>query len=437
MKSKSQNNYTKIIGSLICIILLAAGCGGGTAAPSQKQITLNVWMPFENSNDLNPLFQQFQQLHPNVTVVFTKKNEATYQQDLLNALASGSGPDVYSISNSWLPAYLDKITPVATSVLDSTFNIATYKKDFLDVVNQDFTKDNKIYGVAMSVDTLALYYNKDLLGTAGIATPPKTWAELASDVQKLKAQDSKGYFQRSGVALGTNSNINRAVDILYLMMLQQGVQPYTNNGVTPSFAESQQQNNQTVNPGITALSYFTSFASPASPNYNWNAQSDYSVDAFANGRLAFLYSYSYMRSTILAKAPNLNFDVAPVPQPNLNNPAVNFSNYWGEVVSKQSPNQVAAWTFLKFLSSKTTLDKYYASNPEPSSRTDLIDLQVQDPTIGVFSNAGLTAKDFYRPNQTSMDNIFGNMIDNVTLNGLTPEQALDEGQQQAATLTQQ
>ena len=54
----------------------------------------------------------------------------------------------------------------------------------------------------------------------------------------------------------------------------------------------------------------------------------------------------------------------------------------------------------------------------PSSRLDLIALQVQDPDIGVFANAGLTAKSFYRPDQVKMDNIFGQMIDNVILNGL-------------------
>ena len=39
---------------------------------------------------------------------------------------------------------------------------------------------------SLSVDSLGLYYNKDILGSDGIATPPKTWAEMAVDVQKIK-----------------------------------------------------------------------------------------------------------------------------------------------------------------------------------------------------------------------------------------------------------
>ncbi|MEO0206743.1 MAG: hypothetical protein ABIL22_08750 [candidate division WOR-3 bacterium] len=137
---------------------------------------------------------------------------------------------------------------------------------------------------------------------------------------------------------------------------------------------------------------------------------------------------------ILQKNPNLNFDVAPVPQPNLDDPEVNFANYWGEVVSKQSKNQLWAWDFLKFISSKEALDIYYAKNKQPSSRKDLIQLQIQDPEIGVFAHANLTAKSFYKPDQQKMDDIFGRMIDNVILNGVSVQEALSQAQAQAATL---
>lgn len=289
----------------------------------------------------------------------------------------------------------------------------------------------------MSVDSLGLYYNKDLLGSAGIATPPKTWSELATQVQKLRKNDGKGYFTRSGVAMGTNSNVNRAVDILYLFMLQQGVQPFSADYTTPTFSLPVTRNGNYFTPGASALGYYTSFADPNNVNYNWNLRSDYSIDAFANGRAAFLFSYSFTRDSILQKSPNLNFDAAPVPQPNLDDPSVNFANYWGLVVSKQSKTPGTAWTFLKFLTSKTELDKFYAATKEPASRKDLVELQIQDPNIGVFANANLTAKTFYKPDQTKMDNIFGQMIDNVILSGMSAQDALAQAQQQAATLTRE
>jgi multiple sugar transport system substrate-binding protein len=429
MKPKPQLIKSKIFLAIIGIAFLSAGCGGGPAPAQKGPITLTFWKPFESTENLQPIFDAYRKTHPNVTIVYTEKDINTYQQDLLDALASGNGPDIYSINNSWLPQYLDKATPSPASV----FTLKDYKNAFVDAVVNDFTSDGKIYGTALYVDSLGLYYNKDLMGTAGIATPPKTWNELAADAQMIKRQDSKGYFTRSGAALGTNANVNRAVDILYLLMLQQGVVPYSQEG-RPTFADQQQISGNYANPGLAGLNFYTSFASPGSPNYNWNSRSDYSIDAFTNGRAAFLYSYPFTRATILQKSPNLNFDVAPVPQPNLDNPSVNFANYWGEVVSRQSKNQAAAWDFLKFMTSKSSLDAYYAQNKQPSSRRDLIALQIQDPDIGVFANANLTAKTFYKPDQAKIDNIFGRAIDNVILNGLSPQEALNQAEQQAAAI---
>ncbi len=428
---KLFNRFAKITAVVLSIIFLSAGCGGGGSSSTQSgQVVLNIWMPFEDSQNLEPLFEAYRQKYPNVQIVYTKKNIENYQQDLLDALASGNGPDIFSIHNDWLPQYQDKITPAP----DKTFTLREYKDTFVDVLANDFINDNKIYGTALSVDSLGLYYNKDLLGTAGIATPPKTWSELATQVQKIKRSDGKGYFTRSGVAMGTNTNVNRAVDILYLSMLQQRAGDFSADRTQAVFGQSVSKNNNYTNPGAAALDFYTSFANPASPNYNWNMRSDYSVDAFANGRAAFLYSYSYMRSTLLQKNPNLNFAVASVPQPDLEQTTINFANYWGVVVSKQSKNQTAAWNFLKIITSRDSLDKYYAANKQPSSRKDLIELQIQDPDIGVFANANLTAKSFYKPDQQKLDDIFGKMIDNVILNGLSIEDSLAQAQQEAATI---
>ena len=115
-------------------------------------------------------------------------------------------------------------------------------------------------------------------------------------------------------------------------------------------------------------------------------------------------------------------------------PAVNFANYWAQGVSKQSKNQDAAWNFLKYLTSKDSLDKYYARHKMPSSRKDLIALQINDPDLGVFANANLTAKTFYKPDEARMDQIFTAMIDNVVLNGVSAQEALSQAAKQADTL---
>jgi ABC-type glycerol-3-phosphate transport system substrate-binding protein len=147
-----------------------------------------------------------------------------------------------------------------------------------------------------------------------------------------------------------------------------------------------------------------------------------------------MINYSYARDLLQQKASNLNYDIATVPQQDLEGPVVNFSTYWAEVVSKQSKHQQEAWDFLKTITSKPALDKYAAARKLPSSRRDLIELQAIDPDIGVFANANLTAKSFYRPNQQKFDAIISNMIDDVTLRNMEPQEALSKASQQAGEL---
>ncbi len=423
--------FALVIGSLI---LLSAGCGGGNTKAGK--VTIKIWKPFVDSDKMGVLIQAYKKAHPNVTIEYTKKNIENYETDLINALAAGNGPDIFSINNTWLPEYLDKVTPAP----DKLYTLKEYKDAFVDVVYADFVRDNKVYGTALWVDSLALYYNKDIMGTAGIATPPTTWDQLAIDSRKIASQSEDGYFDRSGVAIGTYQNVNRAVDVVYLMMLQAGAVPWSNDGRSPRFASNIQKDGKSFNPGITAVDFYTSFANPNSENYTWNSDSDYSTDAFANGRAAFLYGYSYTRAQIDAKAPNLNYDVAPVPQYDLSQPNVNFASYFGEVVSKASVDRKtrdAAWDFLKFATSSKVLDSYYAKDKQPSSRRDLIELQTQDLEIGVFAHANLTAKSFYKVDEQKFDALIGDVIENILFRGQKTSSALSKAQSQAGSLVQQ
>ncbi len=434
MKPKIKLISKKIFFSVISIAFLSGACGGGGGPVPVGPVTLTYWKTFEDSEDMRVLFEAYNQKNPNVQIVYSKKNVETYEQELLNALASGQGPDIFSIHNSWLPQYTDKIIEAPATAL----NLKQFKDAFVDVAEMDFTREGKIYGVPLSVDSLGLYYNKDLLGTAGIAVPARNWNDLANHTRQITKQDRTGYFTRSGVALGLSRNVNRGVDIYYLYMLQLGFRPESfKNNYEGDFVQSFQKNNQIIIPVKDALDFYTSFADPTTQNYTWNSRSDYSIDAFVNGRAAYTYGYSYLRDIIKLKSPNLRYDVALAPQFDLDKPRVDFANYWGEVVSKQTKHAGIAWDFLKFISSKEVLDKYYAQTKLPSSRKDLIDLQIQDPQIGVFAAANLNARSLPRPQQAKFDQVVGQNIDDVILKGIRLDEAVSRISQQISTLFRQ
>ena len=289
----------------------------------------------------------------------------------------------------------------------------------------------------LTVDSLALYYNKDILGAAGIATPPKTWTELQADVKLVTRANGGGSFIRSGVAMGTSSNIDRAVDILYLLLLQNNPSYYTSDLSRSTLDQAIQGLTGTVYPAVNALNFYTSFSNPASNYYTWNQNSNYSIDAFANGQLAFLYGYSFTRATILQKSPNLNFDAAPVPQVNSSQNPVNYANYWAYGVSKQSANVGQSWDFVKSMATNVSLTAYYKQNPKPSSRRDIIASQISDPVLGTFALANLTAKSFYKKDADKIDGIITKMIDDVVLRGSTVSNSISSAAQAINILNNQ
>lgn len=421
-KQNSPKKYFRLVTILLAVLLTAQSCSLFGGRSSGKQIELTWWKPFDDSRLVQPLLEEFQKKYPNVRVNYVPKNIDTYEDELVNALASGKGPDIFSIHNDWLPKHKEKISPAPETLV----SLRDYKQNFAQVASDDFIDDGKIYAIPLAVDVLALYYNKDILASAGIARPPATWEELVNMTPKLTRQDTFGDFQRSAVALGTAQNINRAPDILGLLMLQNGTRFYDPNRSQSTINQNiQDEQGNAFSPGGRALEFYTQFANPSKVTYTWNNRSNNSIEAFDAGKVAMIFSYSYLRPTITARAPFLNYGIAPAPQIDLARNRVNFANYWGEAVSKQSANAEAAWNFLNFISGKDVLPKYYDVQKQASSRIDILEKQIADPEIGVFAEQALTAKSFYKPDSDAVESIFVQMIENVVLRNTSPPDAIN------------
>jgi multiple sugar transport system substrate-binding protein len=409
---------------VVIIILIVASVyfSGGQQVNNNEQVELVWWKTFQDRQDMSALIEEYQKAHPNVIIKYTKKNIVDYEQELLNAIASGNSPDIFTIHNDWLPKHMDKMAPMPSTLMTER----QYREAFVDVAAADFIKDSQIYAIPLAVDVLAMYYNKDILGSAGIFTPPTTWPEVVSAVQKVTQQDSSGNFTRSGIAMGASSNINRAADLVLLLMLQNGTQFYNENNTSAQFDHQLRINDQSFNPGATALDFYTQFARPSKKAYTWNTKADNSVDAFAQGKLAMMLSYSYMLPTIKDKAPNLNWGVVAMPQVDNSGLKVNFANYWAEGVSKTSTRQQYAWDFLKFISQRDVLSKYNDNVKAPASRKDLLSRQTSDIELGVFAENAITARSVYKSDAGQFESIILKMIDDVILRGADPEAAVSD-----------
>jgi len=387
-------------------------------APQSGELV--IWGVYDDSDVYSALIGDFERKYPHIKVRYYKKSYNDYERDLLDALAAGQGPDIFYLHNDWLPRYYDKIYPLPEDLM----TLKEFRDTFVDVAFNDLTVNDQIFGLPLFVDTLALYWNKDLFNSAGIPGPPLTWQEFMFDVPRLTKFDDYRNIVQAGAAIGTARNINRSTDILSLLMLQNGTKMLDDDRTRVVFDRSV---NSSINPypGENALAFYTQFADPQKKVYTWNNKMHYSIDAFYEGRLAMMFNYSYHISTIRSKAPYINFGISYMPQITQSSNQVNYANYWALTVSRNSRFPYYAWQFVTYALQKNNNQYYLQQAKRPSARRDLIDWQKDDLDLGVFARQALSARSWFQIDNSSIESILADMIDNVVAKRMTIGQGLE------------
>jgi multiple sugar transport system substrate-binding protein len=414
-------------GVAIVVVLLIFGL---IKAPQPQPAHLVIWGIYDEGGVFQELITNYQKQNKHISVEYVKKSPIDYEKELINAFAADKGPDIWLIHNTWLPKHKDKIEPLPTELL--SFNV--FKQSFVDVVESDLSEDNKIYGLPLYVDTLALYYNKDFLNTAGIPSPPETWDELVEDLNKLIKKDQWGQIEKAGVALGTAENIDHATDILALLMLQNSTSMVSEDKKSATFNKGIYSETGVYYPGQDALRFYTDFANPSKRTYTWNRQMPSSVDAFINGKTAMMFNYADTIPTIKEKASYLNFGIAQIPQIKGRTFDIDYPNYWAFTVSKKSKAIGEAWKFILYLTQKDNAKKYLAEAKRPTGRRDLIDWQKDDLELGVFARQSLTARSWYEVDSAAIETILAQAIESVVLGQASVDKAIETAVSQVTLL---
>lgn len=444
----SKRFASRLLFAVLALSLVGQGCAAGPspeAVAASKRVTLTIWSAVDDEGAYTPILNAYRKEHPYVSIEYRLFRMEEYEDQLLNALAEDRGPDIFLIHNTWVGKYQPKILPMPLSTKtavqtvqgtikqtvvyaisqEPTVSARQFKNEYPDTVSQDLLRvmnvstnpdkrdlQQRVLGIPLSVDTLAMYVNKDLLNAAGIATVPETWDAFQDAVKKLVKQDAQGEIVQAGAALGTGLNVERAPDILSVLMMQNGAVMSAADG-TPAFQAIPPNLSGTRDqpPSYQALAFYTDFANPAKEVYTWNAKQPNSLDAFIEGKVAFFFGYSYHLPVIKARAPKLNLTIAKLPQIS-GNPTANFANYWAWTVSKKTKSPDLAWNLLNFMRRPEQSKTYLDAVKRPAALKSQLDAQLEDEDVGVFASQVLTAQSWYRGNDPkTADNAFIEMID--------------------------
>lgn len=414
-----------LVGGIVFVLSIRSHSGG-----AQSATTLTIWGT-DSQQAINSLLQSYNGPGSGTQsqISYTQIDPSVYQSKLLAALAAGTGPDIFEINNRDLPQWESVLTPIPAT-LAPTFNQVTLQNDFPDVVGQDFVSGGSIYALPLSIDTLAMIYNKDLFNTAGIATVPTTWEGFQADIPSLRVVNPQGQITQAAVALGgSETSIPDAPDIVFLLMLQNGTQMTSTNGSSVTFATGSNTTGGSDDSGLNAFNYYLQFANAADPNYTWNDGLGTALASFTQGKTAAIFDYSSAIAQIKAQAPFLNYGIAAMPQPANATVAVNYANYNGLAVSRNSAQSAAAWSFIINLTTSAADENIYTKDTgAPPALRSVIAADLSDPALAVFASQALTATSWYESNSEQIDGIMNTAIQNVLNGAADSTTALTEAQ---------
>jgi len=357
-----KQRVQRIIALLLVALMIPAVFAGGaqettqTTKPSasDKPITLTFWHLWGGSREELMLkeINDFQKLHPNVTIEATYIPSNDLVQKVVQAAGTGSLPDVFNLSSGWgtqmnAEASVENLDPWLKRDgidLKSLLVDAEYQRSFYN---------GSVYSLPnVSAGAQGLFfYNKGMMRAAGLDPDkdvPQTFADLQR-ISKIIVEKLNGS-QLDVIAWDPNQ-----------MAGQPALQTFTygiGGNTVSADGKTAMLNSPEVKKVARAFEDYINDVYGAYGGYRgvleWTSRVSGAdtgagqVQAFINEKQAFYVSGSWTIAQVQSGNPNVELGVVPIP--GLNGPQGGTAKHgWSYAMSKTSKNKEMAWEFLKFL----------------------------------------------------------------------------------------
>jgi multiple sugar transport system substrate-binding protein len=399
---------------IIVLLILILGLRSQDVDPGRVGAgEIHIWGVVDKNKNISNFHTTLTNL-TGANIKYRQFSEEEYEEILIDALAANEGPDIFVIHNTWLARHANKMMPVPQQFIEEGFiSLRMFQELFVDTVVQDLILEDNIYALPFYIDTLGLFYNRDLFNAVGVVAPPKTWDEFAQIVPRMTLIDEGGNILRSGAAIGTADNIEFAPEILQLLMMQGGAKMYDELTKRAVFGESVLINNKSFQPGLKALEFYADFSNPQKATYSWNDSQLNSFEAFTRGHVAMMFDFAQAITEVKSKSPQLRFSVAEVPQVSDSGTKIAHPSYWAFAVNRWSPKAADAWRLLIVAATSDVINEYLEDTGRISARRDILREQLNDPILGSFAEQALFARSWFQIDKESIDGVFRNMINSV------------------------
>jgi len=422
-----------VIGAFIFFAVFGVGAfalfgkfGGSDEEGPKAQIS--IW-GMQNERIFAEFIDKIDTRAPNlIKVKYSQKDPDTFDQDLIEALASGVGPDLVILPQDRLIRHKDKIYPIPYETLDER----TFKDSFIEV-GEVFMEPSGIYAIPFSIDPLVMYWNRDIFRNNSLSLPPAYWDEFFSKMIPLSMIDTSRNIKQSATAMGEYDNINNAKEIFSALLLQTG-NPIISDaeGRSQSTLSSHQVGG--INTTKSVLRFYTEFSNPSKEVYSWNKSLPLDKNEFLAGDLATYFGFASEALLIQEKNPNLNFDVALLPQVRDSKIRATFANVSGVAILKNSKYIADAYSVASILTSKESALDYSSVSFLPPLRRALLSDKPENAISAVFYESAIIARSYLDPDRIKTDLVFEKMIENITSGKLNLDDSVEKASMELNSL---
>jgi ABC-type glycerol-3-phosphate transport system substrate-binding protein len=280
-----------------------------------------------------------------------------------------------------------------------------------------FALNDGLYSFPIAIDPLMMYWNRDILSTNGFLEAPETWENLVNSVfPKIIERDFNRTVQRSVVAMGEYENVRNAYGVISALFIQGGSSGVTETGGGRYSIQLQNRIGGGGDPLRSAVDFYTRFSKPGNTLYSWNRSLPEDRLSFASEDLAFYFGFASEGKQIQKMNPNLNFDIAEVPQDGSTTVRRTYGKFYGLSALKSSENLAGAFSVMSSFSNQSIADAIaISSNMTPVFRASLSAGSNDTYGRAAYRSASI-ARGWLNPNKAQVDSIFQTMTQDINEN---------------------
>lgn len=403
-----------------------------TTEASTEPIKISVTMlPGVLEELVTPFLDDFETQN-NIDVELSLLPFAELRSKVLTELVTGSARyDVVLVSEAWMGEfgdYLEVLDPYLqnTELIDPDY-------DFADIIPGSLaggSYQGTQVGIPWRDAARMLFWNKKMFDDAGISGPPKTWQE-ALEMSRALTKDTDGDGKTDIWGIGIQGEAGWAASIEFQsVLLSWGGRLLDENNLKAAFNSPQ---------GVEALKYYTDLvrtnkvAPPEVVTWNW----DPLITGLQQGKIAMscLYSpYAALmddpeKSQVVGQ---IEYSLCPEQET-----TQTIGAAWQYSIPKDAPNKEAAFKFIQYFTSKDIqLEQTKLGNSpvrfsvydNEELATDRRDFEAAKEALN--TSARLPAI----PELTEVMDIFGRAVNFALIGEKTPQQALEDAEEEVNSL---